>query len=326
VLFRSWEKLLNSNTAGSSVTAQGSVTAFDRRELIIQIFASRAQTREAQLQVELAELQFRLPRLTHRYIGANLNRQRASAGGARGRHAMGAGETRYETDRRQILQRIAGLKTELAGVQKQRAVARGQRRRQGVPVCALVGYTNSGKSTLLNALCGGNQDAGRAVYTENKLFATLDTTTRRLKMPPGAYDAGGRPPAVPLVVDTVGFIRRLPHTLVDAFRSTLEEAVLADLLVVVIDASDSAALEHYQTTMEVLDDIRRNSPGQKDPATPLPPVITALNKVDNGPAGSPVAPEILARLAVACPNAAPVSARTGQGLDVLKAEMLRLAA
>jgi GTP-binding protein HflX len=224
------------------------IPVVDRQELIIDIFADRASTREAELQVRLAELTYALPRLTHKYI--DLSRQRGGRYGTRG-----SGETRLELDRRQVEQRIRRLEEELEAVRRQRQVQRRQRERQGVPVCALVGYTNAGKSSLMNALTGAELAA------EDKLFVTLDAASRRFELSRGLSL---------LLVDTVGFIRNLPHTLVEAFRSTLEEAALADLLIHVVDASDPDMESHYKTTLKVLEDL-----GAADI-----PRITVLNKID----------------------------------------------
>ncbi|MDR0313438.1 MAG: GTPase HflX [Treponema sp.] len=217
---RNWEEL-----SGLSV--------MDRQELIIQIFSSKAKTREAALQTELAELVYSLPRLQHKYI--DLNRQRGGRYGTRG-----SGETRLETDRRNVEKRIQRLEEELEEVRQQRETQRKQRRKQQVPVAALVGYTNAGKSSILNVLT----DAG--VLAEDKLFATLDSTSRRLELP------GGLPV---LLTDTVGFIRRLPHSLVKAFQSTLEEASLSDLIINVVDASEPDWESQYKTTLSVLADL-----------------------------------------------------------------------
>jgi len=271
---RNWEEL-----AGISV--------FDRQELIIQIFAGRARTREAELQVSLAELVYTLPRLQHKYI--DLSRQRGGSYGTRG-----SGETRLETDRRKVEQRIHSLEEELEEVKLQRQVQRKQRERQGVPVCALVGYTNSGKSTILNALT----NAG--VLAEDKLFATLDPTSRRLELPLGMQV---------LLVDTVGFIRRLPHTLIKAFRSTLEEASHADVLINVLDASDQDAASHYETTLSVL---RELGAGEI-------PMITVLNKIDK--LESEETPDGISSLLKRYPESIAVSATEGRGLPELCARI-----
>ena len=260
------------------------IAVIDRQELIIQIFAGRTKTREADLQVSLAELWYSLPRLQHKYI--DLNRQRGGRYGTRG-----SGETRFETDRRVVEQRIHRLEEELEHVRRQRETQRKQRRRQGIPVCALVGYTNAGKSSLLNALTGAE------VPAEDKLFATLDSTSRRLQLSGGLSC---------LLVDTVGFIRRLPHTLVDAFRSTLEEASLADLLIHILDASDPDAGGYYETTLSVLRDLKADSI----------PMITVLNKADR-----PEAADGLGELRKRYAGSIPVSASTGAGLPELIARI-----
>jgi GTP-binding protein HflX len=260
------------------------IPVIDRQELIIRIFAERARTREAELQAALAELRYSLPRLQHKYI--DLNRQRGGRYGTRG-----SGETRLETDRRLVEQRIHRLEGELEEVRRQREVQRGQRKRQGIPVCALVGYTNAGKSSILNALTGAG------VLTEDKLFATLDSTSRRLELP------GGLPV---LLVDTVGFIRRLPHFLIDAFRSTLEEAAMADLLIHVLDASDPAIDRYYETTLSVL---RELGAGQ------IPAILT-LNKIDRKDDA-----ETLEDLMVRYAGAVPLSAVTGRGFPELLGRM-----
>ncbi|MDR2759504.1 MAG: GTPase HflX [Spirochaetaceae bacterium] len=253
------------------------IAVIDRQELIIRIFAERAKTREAALQVELAELSYALPRLSHKYI--DLSRQRGGSYGAKG-----AGETRFETDRRIVEGRIQKVREELEEVRKHRAV---QRKKRGKTVfsCALVGYTNSGKSSLLNALTGAD------VLAEDKLFATLDPVARLL---PGK----GQPI---MLIDTVGFIRRLPHNLVDAFRATLEEATLADLLIHVVDISDPDAEHYFDTTMAVLRELGADKK----------PMITALNKVDRTNLSG--TPELPARFA----GGVLVSAQTGRGLEEL---------
>ena len=264
---RNWEEL-------------SGIPAVDRQELIIKIFAERAVTREAELQVRLAQLVYSLPRLSHKYI--DLSRQRGGRYGTRG-----SGETLLETDRRQVEQKIQKLEKELKDVQKQRQIQRKQREKQGLPVCAIVGYTNAGKSSLLNALTGAD------VLVEDKLFATLDATTRRLEIEPGK--------AV-LLVDTVGFIRRLPHSLVKAFRSTLEEASLAGLLLHVLDACEPDIESFYGTTNAVLAELGAGNV----------PVVIVLNKCDKADA------QTLENLRSRFPGAVFVSAKDGTGLPELK--------
>ena len=201
---RNWEEL-------------SGISCFDRQEVIIRIFGQRAQTKEAVLQVELARLSYSLPRLAH--MNKDFARQRGGAFGAKG-----AGETQLELDQRLVREKISAIKKELAEIELNRQTQRKQRDK--MPSCALVGYTNAGKSSLLNALT--NADA----YVENKLFATLDPLTRKLPL----NDSAGV-----LITDTVGFISNLPHHLIDAFKSTLEEAVYADLLLLVLDSSDPEA-------------------------------------------------------------------------------------
>ena len=263
------------------------IPVVDRQELIIKIFASRAATREAELQVQLAELHYRLPRLTHKYI--DLSRQRGGRYGTRG-----AGETKLETDRRTIEQKIHKLEKEIDKIANQRQIQRKQRERQGLPVCTIVGYTNAGKSSLLNAITGAD------VLVEDKLFATLDAVTRRVELAPKGDAAHG---AAFLLTDTVGFIRRLPHSLVKAFRSTLEEAAHADLLIHVLDASDPAIDNCYQTTVSVLSDLGAGEI----------PVITVLNKIDKLSEQEQIE-TLLSRF----PESVAVSVKNGSGLDELK--------
>jgi GTP-binding protein HflX len=258
------------------------IPAIDRRELIIQIFADRAKTREASLQVELAGLRYSLPRLSHKYI--DLSRQRGGRYGTKG-----SGETKLETDRRQVQMRIHKLELDIEEVRKQRALQREQREKRGINACALVGYTNAGKSSLLNAITGAE------VFVEDELFATLDPTSRRLRLPSGK---------TVIFVDTVGFIRRLPHDLVDAFRSTLEEASRASLLIHVLDAADHEVEQQYDATIRVLEEL---SAGEV-------PRIIALNKSDR------VVTERLEELRARFPGAIAVSAKTRVGLDALLQE------
>ena len=239
---REWEKLAD-------------VTVIDREEVILDIFAKRARTREAVMQVDLARMQYALPRMTGMW--KHLDRQRGGSGGGKGggAAARGEGEKQIEVDRRLARERIEAIRDELELVRRQRGTQRKERTRQGIPTAAIVGYTNAGKSSLLNLITGAG------VLAQNILFATLDTTSREIELPDGQ----------PLVMtDTVGFIRNLPHRLVEAFKSTLEEAVLADFLIQVVDASDEDALRHYETTCEVL-----SSLGAEDK-----PMVVVWNKCD----------------------------------------------
>lgn len=228
------------------------MTVLDRTELILGVFAQRAQTKEARLQIELAQVKYQLPRLKR--LWTHLSRQRGTAGGG-GAYLKGEGEKQIELDRRMLEKRIDQLKAEIEEVRAYRQTQRQGRKRQGVPTFALVGYTNAGKSTLLNALT----EAG--VFVEDKLFATLDTTTRK-------YTLGNNQEV--LITDTVGFIRKLPHLLVAAFKSTLEEALHSDFLIHVVDVSHPMAEEQAETTFEVLKELDAGSK----------PIITVLNKVD----------------------------------------------
>ncbi len=267
------------------------VKVLDRTALILDIFAQHAHTREGALQVELAQYEYRLPRLTRAWT--HLARQAGGrAGGATGGVGVrGPGETQLETDRRVIRRRIAHLKRELEKVRAHRSRYRARRRRQGLPVVSIVGYTNAGKSTLLNALADAD------VLVEDKLFATLDPTTRRVKLP------GGR---VVLFTDTVGFIQKLPTDLVAAFRATLEETVEADLLLHVLDVTHPQAQRQAQAVLETLEDI--GAIGK--------PMVTALNKVDRLPD-----PQQALEMAEGLPNPVPISALTGYGLDRLLEEV-----
>lgn len=230
-----------------NIEAETDTRTIDRTMLILDIFALRARSKEGKLQVELAQLKYLMPRLTGK--GVAMSR----LGGGIG--TRGPGETKLETDRRHINRRMETLKSELAEVEQHRSMLRKRREKDGVITCAIVGYTNAGKSTLMNYLT----DAG--VLAQDKLFATLDPTSRALKLPSGV---------TVMMIDTVGLVRRLPHHLVEAFRSTLEEAALSDIILNVCDASSDEARVHMQVTTDLL-----NSLGCGDT-----PIITVLNKCD----------------------------------------------
>ena len=266
------------------------VKVIDRSRLILDIFAQHAQTHEGRLQVELAQLEYQLPRLTR--LWTHLSR----TGGGIG--TRGPGESQLETDRRIIRDRIKKMKERVEQVRQQRATAARGRDRRLMPTVGIVGYTNAGKSTLLNALVG--QEVARA---ENRLFATLDPTSRQVRLGDGQ---------TAIATDTVGFIHKLPHQLVDAFRATLEEVNRADVLVEVVDASDAHFAEHRATVQTVLDEL---GAGEK-------PRLVAFNKADlvknaardgDGPAPA-IAGSVL------------VSAKTGFGMDTLRAEIAALLA
>jgi GTP-binding protein HflX len=258
----------------------------DRTELIIEVFAQRAQTREARLQIELAKVKYQIPRLKR--LWTHLSRQVAGGGG----YLKGEGEKQIELDRRMLRRRIDQLERELEEVRDQRAIQRSARLRSGIPAFAIVGYTNAGKSTLLNALTGAG------VFVEDKLFATLDTATRTFTLP-------NRQKV--LLVDTVGFIRKIPHTLVAAFKSTLEEAVFTDILLHLIDASHPKAEEQAAATMQVLEELQALDR----------PIITVLNKMDLCP--SPVQ---LHKLRFLYPKTVQISALHGTGFDQLAELMI----
>ena len=259
----------------------------DRTELIIEVFAQRAQTREARLQIELAKTRYQLPRLKR--LWTHLSRQ--SAGG--GAYLKGEGEKQLEIDRRILRRQIDSLKQEIDQVAKQRSTQRGLRIRTQIPTFAIVGYTNVGKSTLLNALTQAD------VLVEDKLFATLDTTTRKYLLP-------NKQPI--LLIDTVGFIRKIPHTLVAAFRSTLEEAIHTDILLHLIDVSHPMAFSQAEETLAVLKEL-----GAEDK-----PIITVLNKIDLCTDHS-----LLAKFRILYQKTVPICAATGEGFDLLLDSMMR---
>ena len=270
---REWEKLAD-------------LCVIDREEVILDIFAKRAHTREARLQVELARMQYALPRLARMW--GHLDRESAgSGGGASGGASRGMGEKQIEVDRRLAYQIIDRAKREIEIIRKQRKTQRKEREKFETPHAAIVGYTNAGKSTLLNILSGAD------VMAKDMLFATLDTTTRRIELPDGQ----------PLLItDTVGFVRNLPHRLVEAFKATLEEAVLADFLIHVLDASSPEIERLHDTTLEVLAEL-----GAADKE-----IITVLNKIDRV-----TDPDELAALGLKYPGALHASSLTGLGLEEL---------
>lgn len=264
----------------------------DRTELIIEVFAQRAQTREARLQVELAKVKYQQPRLKR--LWTHLSRQAGTGGGSGGgAYLRGEGETQIEIDRRLLKRRVIQLQKEITEVEKQRETQRRQRTRTGIPTFAIVGYTNAGKSTLLNALTKAD------VFVEDKLFATLDTTTRKFTLPNRQEI---------LLVDTVGFIRKIPHTLVAAFKSTLEEAVHTDILLHLIDVSNPMAELQAEATMHVLKEMKAEQR----------PIITVLNKID-----ACQNPGILHRFRMKYPKTVQISALTGQGFDHLMELMVQ---
>lgn len=256
------------------------ICVIDRQEVILDIFNERARTKEARLQVELARMEYSLPRLARMW--AHLDRQ---AGGVVG--GRGEGETQLEIDRRLARKRIDSLRAQLAEVRQQRGTQRKERLRVPLPHASIVGYTNAGKSSLLNRLTGSD------VLAEDKLFATLDPTTRRIDLPNGQ---------ALLLTDTVGFIRRLPHRLVEAFRATLEEAILADFLIHVLDASDPRVSIAHQTTNDVLAEL--GAEGK--------PTLLVLNKID-------LVDDAARRreLESRFPGACLISAQTGEGEEHL---------
>ena len=266
------------------------VKVLDRSGLILDIFAQHARTHEGRLQVELAQLEYQLPRLTR--LWTHLSRTQGGIG------SRGPGETQLETDRRIIRDKIKKLKERVEHVRQQRDTAARSRDRRLVPTVAIVGYTNAGKSSILNALVGAE-----AALAEDRLFATLDPTSRMVKLGDGQSS---------VVTDTVGFIHKLPHQLIDAFRATLEEVNRADVLLEVVDVSDSHAPEHRQTVQQVLDDL---GAGEK-------PRLLVYNKADlvdpNATDGAIPAPTIAGSVLV--------SATTGYGMDILRTRLADLLA
>lgn len=264
------------------------VQVMDRSMLILDIFAAHAKTAEGRLQVELAQLKYTAPRLVG--YGKELSRMGGAAKNT-GIGSRGPGETKLEIDRRRMKEKIVSLEAQLETVAKNRRTMRTKRERSGVVQCGIVGYTNAGKSTLLNALTGAG------ILAEDKLFATLDTTTRQYTLPNGGEI---------LLTDTVGFIRNLPHHLIKAFRSTLEEATYADILMIVIDASDPELAAQVEVTTNLLMEL---GAGEK-------PILYVFNKCDVGfSAGSPG--EVRHLTAGERRDAVFISAKTGAGLTSL---------
>jgi len=258
----------------------------DRTELIIEVFALRAQTKEAKLQIELAKVRYQFPRLKR--LWTHLSRQSSSGGG----HVKGEGEKQIELDRRLLRKKVERLKDEIEAVIAHRNTQRTARKRSGIPTFAIVGYTNAGKSTLMRTLTEEN------VLVEDRLFATLDTTTRKFLLPNNQEI---------LLVDTVGFIRKIPHTLVAAFKSTLEEAVFTDILIHLIDVSHPMAVEQAEATCQVLEEL-----GAVDR-----PIITVFNKIE-------VCENKLnlLKLKEKYPRTIGISALTGEGVEELIEKMM----
>jgi GTPase len=274
------------------------VPVIDRAEVILGVFADRARTKEAKLQIEHAQVKYIAPRLKRMWT--HLSRQAGTGGGAGGgAYLKGEGEKQIEIDKRILKRRLDRLSEEIKAVKEYRKTQRGMRKRSEIPVFAIVGYTNAGKSTLMKKLTNAD------VFIEDKLFATLDTTTRKFTLPETHQDV--------LAIDTVGFIRKLPHLLVTAFRSTLEEAAYADILIHMIDASHHLALEQAKTTLAVLKELEA---GDK-------PIITCFNKMDEVKSENctPQQQEVYQKLRLTYPRAIELSVTEGVGIDALLHEM-----
>lgn len=257
------------------------VKVIDRTELILDIFAIHARTREGKIEVELAQLQYMLPRLVHAW--SHLSRQWGGVG------TRGPGERQLELDRRRVRLQITRLERELERVHQHRAIQRKRRERRGIPLVSIIGYTNAGKTTLFNRLTDSQQ------MVEDKLFTTLDPKLKRFALP-GSKEV--------LISDTVGFIRKLPHHLVESFKATLEEVYEADLLLHVLDSSTRNAGEQYKVVMDLLKELDVISK----------PIVTAVNKIDLLDSDS----VIIKRLCRDVPDGIPVSAKTGEGVDGLR--------
>lgn len=264
------------------------IRVMDRTEIILGVFAQRAQTKEARLQIELAQVKYQAPRLKNMWT--HLERQAGTGGG--GGYLKGMGEKQIEVDRRLLKNRIEKLQSEIKEVKLNRETQRVARTRSDIPIFAIIGYTNAGKSTLLNALTNAN------VFVEDKLFATLDTTTRKFML--------GNNQQV-LLIDTVGFIRKLPHLLVAAFKSTLEEAMHADILLHLVDASHPMAEEQAETSYQVLKQLNSEEK----------PIITVLNKIDKCSD-----PSTLTRLRIKYPKTVQISALEKRGFEELQEAMV----
>ncbi|WP_407425875.1 GTPase HflX [Treponema sp.] len=280
---RNWEKLVK-------------IPVIDRQEVILRIFASRAQTKEAVLQVQLAQLEYARPRLAHSY--GDMARQRGGNFGSKG-----SGETQLELDSRKIREKIQQLKKQLAQVVRDRETQRKRREKIPLPSCALAGYTNAGKSSLLNALTGAD------VFVEDKLFATLDPTTRKLQLKSSiktSENEKGFSTNI-LLTDTVGFISNLPHALVNAFKSTLEEAQRANLILLVLDSSDEKIESQYFTVTKVLEEIGAEK-------TPSLIILNKIDKLQDNPAR-------MAKLSELFPDAVKISAKTHEGFENLSEQI-----
>ncbi len=277
---RNWEELAD-------------LTVIDREEVILDIFASRARTKEAQLQVQLARTQYALPRMARMWN--HLDRE-GGAGGSSGGASRGMGEQQIEIDRRLARKKISQLKSQLEEVRRQRATQRKERQKADTATAAIVGYTNAGKSTLLNKIAGSD------IMEADMLFATLDPTTRRIDLEDGQ---------TLLLSDTVGFVRNLPHRLIESFKATLEEAILADFLIHVLDASSEEIYDHYETTKKVLVELGADEKRY----------LIVLNKIDRVED-----PTILTGLRNEFPGAIETSAITGLGIEDLTGKFTELLA
>lgn len=267
------------------------IPVMDRTGVILEVFAQRAHTREAILQIELAKVKYQAPRLKR--LWSHLSRQAGTGGKGGGAYLKGEGEKQIEIDRRILKKQIDVLQKEILEVRANRETQRGLRARSEIPVFAIIGYTNAGKSTLLNAMTNAN------VFVEDKLFATLDTTTRKYMLSNNQEI---------LLIDTVGFIRKLPHLLVAAFKSTLEEALQADILLHLIDVSHPMAEEQAATTYEVLKELNAENK----------PIITVLNKIDLCKDH-----QMINRLRIVYPKSIPISALNKTGFEELQNQMVQ---